>query len=75
VIAETSTWKHSKNTININAPVGFEPSISADEWPQTHAIARAANGPVLFLYVLKRSEFKLVSDKILHLGFEVRGAV
>ena len=25
-------------------PVGFEPTISADEWPQTYALDRAATG-------------------------------
>jgi len=28
-------------------PVGFEPTISADEWPQTYILDRAATGSVL----------------------------
>jgi hypothetical protein len=29
---------------DIHAPAGFEPAIPASEWPQTHALDRAATG-------------------------------
>ena len=35
--------RHSQQ-INIHAPAGFEPVISASEWPQTDALDRAASG-------------------------------
>jgi len=35
--------QHSQQT-NIHAPVGFEPTISAGERPQTYALDRAATG-------------------------------
>jgi len=36
-------------------PVGFKPTISAGEWPQTYALDRAANGTckILLLLLLK----------------------
>jgi hypothetical protein len=34
--------QHSQQT-DIHAPVGFEPTISAGEWPKTNASDRAAN--------------------------------
>jgi hypothetical protein len=41
--------QHSQQT-DINAPpMGFEPTISAGEWPQTYALNRAANGPAVCL--------------------------
>jgi len=44
-IAETSpdNTQHSQQT-DIHAPVGFEPTISAGERPQTYALDRAATG-------------------------------
>jgi len=30
-------------------PVGFEPTISADEWPQTYALDRAVTGTGTFV--------------------------
>jgi len=43
--AEISTCKpeHSQET-NIHAPKGLEPTISASEQPQIHALARAVTG-------------------------------
>jgi len=43
--AETSTCntQHSQE-IDIHAAAGFEPAITATEWPQTHALDRAAIG-------------------------------
>ena len=35
--------KHSQQT-NIHTPVGFEPTISANEWPQTYTLDRAVTG-------------------------------
>ena len=46
LVAETSTWQHTTLTTN-NHPyprVGFEPTISGDERPQTYALDRAAPG-------------------------------
>ena len=44
-VAETSTWQHTTLTTYIHAPpVGFEPTISADEGPQTYAFDRTATG-------------------------------
>ena len=46
LIAETSTCT-THNTHNGQTsmpPVGFEPTISASEWPQTYALDRAATG-------------------------------
>ena len=34
----------------MNAPVGFEPTISAGERPQTYALDRAANGTDVWLF-------------------------
>ena len=39
-VAETSTWQHT--TLTSMPPVAFEPTISAGERPQTHALDRAA---------------------------------
>jgi hypothetical protein len=50
LIAETSTWQYTTLTTYIHAPVGFEPTISAGEWPQTYALDRAATGIATNLY-------------------------
>jgi hypothetical protein len=42
--AEPSTWQHPTYKTDIQALVGFEPTISARERPQTHALDRAATG-------------------------------
>jgi len=39
--------QHSQQT-NIHAPVGFEPTISAGERPQTYALDRAATGTGIY---------------------------
>ena len=45
LVAETSTWKDTTLTTDIYmSPAGFEPTISADERPQTYALDGAANG-------------------------------
>jgi hypothetical protein len=36
--------------INIHMPVRFEPTISADERPQTYALDRAVTGPAQIIY-------------------------
>jgi len=42
-VADTSTWQHT--TLTTERPrVGFEPTISAGERPQTHALDRAVTG-------------------------------
>ena len=45
-VAETSTWQHTTlhNRQTSMPPVGFEPTISAGERPQTYALDCAANG-------------------------------
>jgi hypothetical protein len=43
--AETPTWQHTIHKRQTSMlPVGFEPAISASEWPQTYALDRAATG-------------------------------
>ena len=46
LVAETSTWQHITLTTDKHPclPVGFEPTISASERPQTYALDRAATG-------------------------------
>jgi len=46
LVAETSTCQHTTLTTDKHPcpPVGFEPTISAGERPQTHALDRAATG-------------------------------
>ena len=57
-VAETSTWQHTTLTTNIYAPVGFEPTISAAERPQTYALDRAATGTGIYTsYVSKYTCF------------------
>ena len=43
--AEIYTWQHSTNNRQTSIlPVGFEPTIPANERPHTHALERAATG-------------------------------
>jgi hypothetical protein len=44
--AETFAWQHTTFTRDRHPrpPAGFEPVISAREWPQTHALDRATTG-------------------------------
>jgi len=42
LVQQTSTWQHTVLTTNTHAPVGFEPTISAGERPQTYALDREA---------------------------------
>jgi hypothetical protein len=45
LVAETSTRQHTTLTTDTSIPpVGFEPTISAGERPQTYGIDRAATG-------------------------------
>ena len=48
LVAETSTWQHTTHTIDIHAPAGFEPTISAGERTQTYVLDGAAT--VIGLY-------------------------
>ena len=43
-VAVSSTWKHKTIITDNNLPAGFEPTISADELPQTYGLGRAATG-------------------------------
>ena len=43
--AEISTWKHNTHNIQTSMPSeGFEPTIPADERPQSYALDRVATG-------------------------------
>jgi len=46
LVAETSTWQHTTLTTDKHPcpPVGFEPTISAGERPQTYVLDRAVTG-------------------------------
>ena len=56
LVADTSTWQHTTRTRDRRPcpPTGFEPTISAGERPQTHALYRAATGTGLF-FLIKNS--------------------
>jgi hypothetical protein len=64
-VAETSTWQHTTLTTDIHAPAGFEPSIPASDWPQSHALDRAATGIgskgryVTYLYATRKPMIRL----------------
>ena len=47
-------------------PAGFEPTISADEQPQTYALDRAATGAGIYIYI--SSSYRPVNT--LHLSYE-----
>jgi len=44
LVAETSPDNIQQSTTDIHAPLGFEPTILADELPQTYALDRSATG-------------------------------
>jgi hypothetical protein len=44
LVAETSSWQHKILTTDIHAPVGFKPTISAGERPQTYVLDPEATG-------------------------------
>ena len=50
-VAETSTWQHTHthNRQTSMHPVGFEPTISAGERPQTYALDRAGAGTYIHI--------------------------
>ena len=56
LVAETSTGQHITLTTDKHPcpPVGFEPTISAGELPQTYALDRAATGIGAFRYYLQK---------------------
>ena len=43
-------------------PVGFEPTISAGERPQTYALDRAATGTVLVQFICNELDFKIKNN-------------
>ena len=43
-------------------PVGFEPTISADERPQTYALDRAATGSGIYFYYNLQNQTKYCTD-------------
>ena len=49
-VTSTDNTQHSQQT-NINAPVGFETTISAGERPQNQTLDRAATGTGLYTAV------------------------
>jgi hypothetical protein len=73
LVAETSTWQHTTLTTDKHPcpPVGFEPTISTGEQPQTYASYRAVTGdrryktypskivnsPVTFTYSMQHNRF------------------
>ena len=64
------TTHNTHNRQTSMPPVGFEPTTSAGERPQTYALDRSATGTgVLFLYVLQKANVTLLFDKILRLRF------
>ena len=44
LVAEISNLQDTTLTTNTHAPAGFEPAISAGEWPHTYALDRVATG-------------------------------
>ena len=50
LVAETSTWQHTAQQTSM-PPVGFEPTISAGERPQTYALDARPLGPAPNKYV------------------------
>ena len=57
LVAETSTWQHTQHSqhTNVHAPVGFEPTVSVGERPQTYALECAATGTgfhLLLAYII-----------------------
>jgi len=55
LVAETSTWQHItlNNRQTSMPPMGIKPAISAGEWPQTHALDRAASGTSILWITLQ----------------------
>jgi hypothetical protein len=45
--------QHLQQT-DIHVPMGFEPTISAGERPQTHALDRATTGTGIYIYILNK---------------------
>ena len=65
------TTHNSHKTQTSMPPLGFEPTISAGEWPQTYALDRAAAGTGRWLYVntylfLTRSVQPIISILVHH---------
>ena len=52
-VAETSTWQHTTLTTDKHSmpPVGFKPTVSAGERPQTYALQRAVTGTVCLCFL------------------------
>jgi len=52
--AETSIRQRTKQSqeTNIHDPAGFEPTIPASEWPQTHALDYGATGTGAYLVLM-----------------------
>ena len=53
LVAETTTWQHNTHSRQTSLPpLGFEPTISAGDRPQTYALDRAATRTgILFILV------------------------
>ena len=49
LVPETSTWQNASLKTDIHEPMGFEPTISTDERPQTYALERGATGTGIFI--------------------------
>jgi hypothetical protein len=63
LVAETATWHHNTHHRQTSMPrVGFEPTISAGEQPQTHALNRAASGTgTLYIHADPKFSYKEAS--------------
>ena len=66
LVAGTSIWQHTTLTRDRHPcpPEGFEPIISAGEWPQTNALDRAASGTGVrlgYCHLLGRNPWSLLA--------------
>jgi len=67
-VAETSTSYHTTPTTKISMPpVGFEPTISAGERPQTYALDRAAHNFFCWVESLVRGKYGLPCYAVLYI--------
>ena len=65
---------HNAHKHRHTPPVGFEPTIPASEWPQTHALDRSATGTSKNItHLHKKCLYKHLYDKTLYYSWEQRG--
>jgi len=70
LFAETSTWQHTTLTTDRYPclPVGFEPTISVSQRPQTYALDRAATGTGASLYLCSSNKLCCYADAVTNLN-------